>query len=75
MIFPQERIAEVCRASPDETLALLGRARRGDAQALADFTVKAAYRSFRKTGFDIEVAVDATKRLFRRLNLTLRTVP
>lgn len=50
MVFPNERIAEVSQLGSVEAAALLDRARAGDLHALADFTVRAAYRQLVRYG-------------------------
>ena len=50
MIFPPERIAEVCALGPVKASELLDRGRAGDLQALADWTVRAVYLKFVRMG-------------------------
>lgn len=46
MIFPDERVLEVCRLGPVKASELLDKARAGDLQALADWAVYSVHKHF-----------------------------
>ena len=70
MVFPDERVAEVCRLGPLKAARLLEKARAGDLRALADFTVRAVYRKILLLGATPAQALVHTRTLIGRVELT-----
>ena len=75
MIFPDERIAEVVSLGPIAASDLLKKARAGDLQALADWTVRSAYQKIVKAGEPPVSAILHLRTLLKNINLRPAMVP
>ncbi len=69
MIFPPERIAEVCALGPVKASELLDRGRAGDLQALADWSVRAMFKKFRAFGAARAEALHHTRVFLDQMDL------
>lgn len=69
MIYPDEKVAEVCQLGPVKAAELLDRARAGDLSALADWSVRAAYRQLLRYGLTAPAALVKTRSLFQGIEL------
>lgn len=69
MIYPPERIAEVCQLGPVKASQLLERGRAGDFQAIADWTVRAAYTKMIRAGAAPAEALRDTREIMAVIDL------
>lgn len=74
MIFPPERIAEVCALGPVKAAELLDRGRAGDLQALGDWSVRALYRKFISIGASPVEARKHVQNVLGKTNLSAKVV-
>lgn len=70
MIFPDERVFEVCRLGPIKASELLDKARAGDLQALADWSVRAVYGHFINLKSSPAEALHHTRVMIKNIVLT-----
>lgn len=75
MIYPAERIAAVIQLGPVKASELLERARAGDFDALADWTVRAAYRKMVNAGVHPLKAKNDTVEIMKVIDLKTIIVP
>ena len=75
MIFPDEKIAEVCSFGPLKAAALLELARAGDPYALAAVVVRGTYKHLIKAGSAPAAALYHTRGFYANANLTMRVTP
>ena len=69
MIFPDEKVAEVCRLGPSEGAALLNLARSGDLYALAGVVVRGVYKQMIRLGASPVQALHHTRVFFASADL------
>lgn len=74
MRFPDERVAEVCQLGPVKASELLDKVKAGDLSALADWTVRAAYKKLIRGGASHAEALRHTRTLLSRVNLNPKLV-
>jgi hypothetical protein len=75
VVFPEEKVAEVCAWKPDQAAQELERGRSGDLGALVAFTVRAIFRGFKRRGASSPTAVEMTKAAVRVMDFKPRLVP
>lgn len=69
MEYPDEKVAEVCKLGPVAASDLLTRGRAGDLQALADWSVRAAYRKLLRHGLTPPDALRKTRDIMAGISL------
>lgn len=70
MDFPDERVVEVSQLGPVKASETLEKARAGDLQALADWTVYSVYRRFIRLNASPAQALHHTRTLIGGITLT-----
>lgn len=73
MLFPEERVDDVCRLTPSQALELLDKGRAGDAESLAAWSIRAVYRQLLKS-LPPSAAVHHTKVFARTVELDVKVV-
>lgn len=75
MIYPPERVLEVCQLGPVKASELLERARAGDFEALADWTVRAVYTKMIRSGAVPAEALRDTREIMAVIDLKVALTP
>ena len=76
MLYPLERLEDVCALTVEESSRLLVKAREGgNTDALADWTARSIYLHFkRRDGLDHDRALEATRALLSEVDLDPKVV-
>jgi len=69
MIYPQEKIEEIVKLGPVKASELLDRARAGDLEALADWSVYAIHSKLRRDGASPVEALHHTRVMMANVDL------
>ena len=75
MVFPDARVAEVCRLGPVKAAEVLARGRAGDYQALCDWTVRAAFMSLVAKGVSRSAALRHVRNLLSGVKFKPKLTP